>query len=102
MEGQGGTGRGNKRDKRAPSQLTVRIHSGIKSGAFGGVALLAVIFYASGIPRLQRDVLQKIPFIRGHFIQEIPASDNVRRTPNPISVCQTWHKLGALLTSSFT
>ncbi|KAI1166597.1 ubiquinol-cytochrome-c reductase complex subunit-domain-containing protein [Nemania serpens] len=49
---------------------------GIKSGAFGGVALLAVIFYASGIPRLQRDVLQKIPFIRGHFIQEIPASDN--------------------------
>ncbi|KAI0477977.1 ubiquinol-cytochrome-c reductase complex subunit-domain-containing protein [Xylaria cf. heliscus] len=50
----------------------------VKSGAFGGVALFAVIFYASGIPRVQQDILQKIPFIGGHFIKEIPASDNVR------------------------
>ncbi|KAI0097771.1 ubiquinol-cytochrome-c reductase complex subunit-domain-containing protein [Nemania sp. FL0031] len=49
---------------------------GVKSGAFGGVALFAVIFFASGIPRVQRDILQKIPFIGGHFIKEIPASDN--------------------------
>ncbi|KAI1119563.1 ubiquinol-cytochrome-c reductase complex subunit-domain-containing protein [Nemania sp. NC0429] len=49
---------------------------GMKSGALGAVALFAVIFYASGIPRIQRDILQKIPFIRGHFIKEIPASDN--------------------------
>jgi hypothetical protein len=25
---------------------------------FGGVALFAVIFYASGIPRIQKDILQ--------------------------------------------
>lgn len=51
--------------------------SGFKSGAFGGVALFAVIFYASGIPRVQRDILQKIPFVGSYFIKEIPASDNV-------------------------
>ncbi|KAI5926186.1 ubiquinol-cytochrome-c reductase complex subunit-domain-containing protein [Camillea tinctor] len=49
---------------------------GIKSGAFGGVALFAVIFYASGIPRVQKDILQKVPFIGSYFINEIPASDN--------------------------
>jgi hypothetical protein len=53
--------------------------SGIKSGALGGVALFAVIFYASGIPRVQHDILQKIPIIGDHYIKEIPASDNVRR-----------------------
>ncbi|KAI0597418.1 ubiquinol-cytochrome-c reductase complex subunit-domain-containing protein [Biscogniauxia sp. FL1348] len=49
---------------------------GLKTGAFGGVALFAVIFYASGIPRVQRDILQKVPFIGSYFINEIPASDN--------------------------
>ncbi|KAF2962848.1 hypothetical protein GQX73_g10724 [Xylaria multiplex] len=49
---------------------------GVKSGAFGGVALFAVIFFASGIPRVQQDILQKIPFIGDHYIKEIPASDN--------------------------
>ncbi|KAI0892696.1 ubiquinol-cytochrome-c reductase complex subunit-domain-containing protein [Annulohypoxylon nitens] len=50
--------------------------NGFKSGAFGGVALFAVIFYASGIPRVQRDILQKIPLVGSYFIKEIPASDN--------------------------
>ncbi|PSS05151.1 ubiquinol-cytochrome-c reductase complex subunit-domain-containing protein [Coniella lustricola] len=49
---------------------------GIKSAGLGGVALFAVIFYASGIPRLQRDVLQKIPFVGGYFVNEIPPEDN--------------------------
>ncbi|KAI0128125.1 ubiquinol-cytochrome-c reductase complex subunit-domain-containing protein [Hypoxylon sp. NC0597] len=49
---------------------------GFTTGAFGGVGLFAVIYYASGIPRVQRDILQKIPFIGGYFIKEIPASDN--------------------------
>ncbi|KAI0406894.1 ubiquinol-cytochrome-c reductase complex subunit-domain-containing protein [Xylaria palmicola] len=49
---------------------------GVKSGAFGGVALFAVIFFASGIPRVKRDILQNVPFIGDHFIKEIPASDN--------------------------
>ncbi|KAJ4390145.1 hypothetical protein N0V93_007619 [Gnomoniopsis smithogilvyi] len=49
---------------------------GMKAAGFGGVALFGVIFYASGIPRLQRDVLQKIPFIGGYFVNEIPPEDN--------------------------
>ncbi|KAI0903337.1 ubiquinol-cytochrome-c reductase complex subunit-domain-containing protein [Ustulina deusta] len=48
----------------------------VKSGAFGGVALFAVIFFASGIPKVQNDILKKIPFIGDHYIKEIPASDN--------------------------
>lgn len=63
---------------------------------FGGVALFGVIFYASGIPRLQRDVLQvcmddndfdkrdiltpqqKVPFVGSYFVNEVPPEDNVR------------------------
>ncbi|KAL2129632.1 hypothetical protein VTI74DRAFT_7513 [Chaetomium olivicolor] len=52
------------------------INTGVKAGMFGGVALFAVIFYASGIPRIQKDILQKVPFIGKRFIHEIPASDN--------------------------
>ncbi|KAI1496955.1 ubiquinol-cytochrome-c reductase complex subunit-domain-containing protein [Biscogniauxia marginata] len=57
-----------------PAKQLARL--GVKTGAFGGVALFAVIFYASGIPRVQKDILQKIPFLGNYFIKEIPASDN--------------------------
>ncbi|KAK6082640.1 hypothetical protein SCUP234_00434 [Seiridium cupressi] len=56
-----------------PKQLT---GLGFKAGAFGGVALFAVIFYASGIPRVQNDILMKVPGLRGYFVKDIPASDN--------------------------
>ncbi|KAI0872706.1 ubiquinol-cytochrome-c reductase complex subunit-domain-containing protein [Hypoxylon argillaceum] len=49
---------------------------GLKSGAFGGVALFAVIFFGSGIPKVKQDILQHLPIIGGSFIKEIPASDN--------------------------
>lgn len=32
--------------------------SGFNAGAFGGVALFTVIYYASGIPRVQDDILK--------------------------------------------
>ncbi|KAK3338051.1 ubiquinol-cytochrome-c reductase complex subunit-domain-containing protein [Neurospora tetraspora] len=48
-----------------------------QTAAWGGVALFAVIFYASGIPRVQRDLLQHIPYFgKKYFVKEIPASDN--------------------------
>ncbi|KAK8127328.1 hypothetical protein PG984_008436 [Apiospora sp. TS-2023a] len=56
-----------------PKQFT---QLGMKAGAFGGVALFAVIFYASGIPRVQNDILMKIPGLRNYYIKDIPASDN--------------------------
>ncbi|CCC09151.1 hypothetical protein SMACR_12814 [Sordaria macrospora] len=47
------------------------------SAAFGGVALFAVIFYASGIPRVKSDLLQHIPYFgQKYFVSHIPASDN--------------------------
>ncbi|KAK4125853.1 hypothetical protein N657DRAFT_632048 [Parathielavia appendiculata] len=53
------------------------MRTSVKAGLFGGVALFTVIFYASGIPRIQQDILQRIPIIGQRFIKEkIPASDN--------------------------
>ncbi|KAK0744085.1 ubiquinol-cytochrome-c reductase complex subunit-domain-containing protein [Schizothecium vesticola] len=45
---------------------------------FGGVALFTVIFYASGIPRLQDDVLKRIPILRNAsaYDRSVPASDS--------------------------
>lgn len=48
----------------------------MKAGAFGGVALFAVLFYASGIPRVQNDILMKVPGLRNYYVKDIPASDN--------------------------
>ncbi|KAK7750822.1 glucosyltransferase [Diatrype stigma] len=55
---------------------TTTSRTGLNLGAFGGVALFAVIFYASGIPKLKKDVLQKLPVIGDHFVTVIPPSDN--------------------------
>lgn len=70
-------------------------NSGVNAGMFGGVALFAVIFYASGIPTLQKDLLQVgpfhedngepcdltlyqgIPYFGKFYINDKPASDNV-------------------------
>jgi len=49
---------------------------GITLGAFGGVAGFAALFFAEGVPRVRRDVLQKIPIIGSYWIREIPPSDN--------------------------
>ncbi|KAI0848037.1 ubiquinol-cytochrome-c reductase complex subunit-domain-containing protein [Daldinia vernicosa] len=56
-----------------PKQLA---RLGFKAGAFGGVAFFAVIYYASGIPRVKKDILQKIPYLGTYYVNEIPASDN--------------------------
>ncbi|KAK7741764.1 hypothetical protein SLS53_004828 [Cytospora paraplurivora] len=53
------------------------LNVGIKSAGLGGVALFAVIFYASGIPKVQRDVLQKVPFIGSYFVNVVAPEDNV-------------------------
>ncbi|RYP93698.1 hypothetical protein DL770_000229 [Monosporascus sp. CRB-9-2] len=56
-----------------PKQLSTL---GMKAAAFGGVAFFTVVYYASGIPRVQRDILQKLPVIGKNFVHETPASDN--------------------------
>ncbi|KAL5614824.1 uncharacterized protein BROUX77_000661 [Berkeleyomyces rouxiae] len=49
---------------------------GLRSGLYGAAAGVAVIFYASGIPRVQDDILKKIPFFGGFFGKEIHPADN--------------------------
>ncbi|KAJ6447196.1 glucosyltransferase [Purpureocillium lavendulum] len=51
--------------------------AGLRTASFGGAGVIAALLYVSGIPRVQRDVLQKIPFVGKYFIkEELPASDN--------------------------
>ena len=48
--------------------------------SFGGVAGFFALFFFSDIPRVRKDIVQKIPIIGPHYIKEIPASDNVGGT----------------------
>jgi hypothetical protein len=57
------------------SQRALRM--GLKTGAFGASLGVALILFASGIPRVQRDILQKIPIVGSAFIKEpIHPADN--------------------------
>ncbi|OHF00480.1 hypothetical protein CORC01_04230 [Colletotrichum orchidophilum] len=48
-----------------------------RAGGFGAAAGIAALFYTSGIPRIQNDILIKIPIIGSKFAkEELPASDN--------------------------
>jgi ubiquinol-cytochrome c reductase subunit 10 len=49
---------------------------GLRLGAFGGSVLLAVVFFASGIPRLQDDILKKIPGMARVYEKTIHPADN--------------------------
>ncbi|KAI9833546.1 MAG: hypothetical protein M1826_007160 [Phylliscum demangeonii] len=43
---------------------------------FGAAGLLAVLYLAEGIPRVRRDIFQKIPVLGEYWVREIPPSDN--------------------------
>jgi len=44
--------------------------------AFAGVAGFFALFFFSDLPRVRKDIMQKIPFIGERYVREIPASDN--------------------------
>ncbi|KAK6422166.1 hypothetical protein LTR95_016710 [Oleoguttula sp. CCFEE 5521] len=44
--------------------------------AFGASAGIFALFFFDGIPRVQKDILQKIPVIGDFFVHEVPAEDN--------------------------
>ncbi|KAK1446791.1 hypothetical protein CCUS01_02350, partial [Colletotrichum cuscutae] len=51
---------------------------GTRAAGFGAAAGVAALFYTSGIPRIQNDILVKIPIVGPKFLKEVPpASDNV-------------------------
>ncbi|OAA66546.1 Cytochrome b-c1 complex, subunit 10 [Niveomyces insectorum RCEF 264] len=49
---------------------------GRQTAPLGVAAAIGVLFYASGIPRVQRDILQKIPVIGGYFVKEVNPADS--------------------------
>ncbi|CAK4031094.1 related to ubiquinol cytochrome c reductase kDa subunit [Lecanosticta acicola] len=56
--------------------MTRACESGGLAAGFGGVAGVFALFFFDGVPRVQRDILQKIPFIGNFFVHEIPPEDN--------------------------
>ncbi|KAK4140246.1 ubiquinol-cytochrome-c reductase complex subunit-domain-containing protein [Dichotomopilus funicola] len=61
------------------SGITTRafIRGGLNAGFFGGVALGALIFYASGIPRIQKDIFLNVPVIGRYYpVKEVHPADN--------------------------
>ncbi|KID97897.1 Alpha-1,2 glucosyltransferase alg-10, partial [Metarhizium majus ARSEF 297] len=56
---------------------TSLLRTGVRSASFGGAAVVGLLLYVSGIPRVQRDVLQKIPIVGRYFVQpEVHPQDN--------------------------
>ncbi|KAH8597333.1 ubiquinol-cytochrome-c reductase complex subunit-domain-containing protein [Bisporella sp. PMI_857] len=49
---------------------------GFTLGGFGAAAGVFAIFFFQDIPRVRKDIMQKIPIIGDSYIREIPASDN--------------------------
>lgn len=52
------------------------LRSAPMAAAFGVSAGIFALFFFDGIPRVQKDILQKVPFIGGFFVHEIPPEDN--------------------------
>ncbi len=44
--------------------------------AFGIAAGAGLLLFLDGIPKVQRDILQKVPIVGGYFIHEVPPEDN--------------------------
>merc|ERR1712000_665049 len=49
---------------------------GLKAGFYGGSLGLAALFFASGIPRIQTDILMKIPGMSKWYAKEVHPADN--------------------------
>ncbi|KPM45385.1 hypothetical protein AK830_g1196 [Neonectria ditissima] len=63
-----------------PSFLGFTAQSAFRVGSrlamYGAPAAVGVLLFASGIPRVQRDILHKIPFVADFFKKEIHPADN--------------------------
>ena len=43
---------------------------------FGASAGVFALFFFDGVPRVRKDILQKVPFIGDFFVHEIAPEDN--------------------------
>ncbi|KAI9704746.1 MAG: hypothetical protein M1836_006526 [Candelina mexicana] len=49
---------------------------GMTAGAFGGVFGFFALFFFADVPRVRKDILQKLPVVGEYYHKEIPPSDN--------------------------
>jgi hypothetical protein len=49
---------------------------GITAVGFGAVAGTIAIFFAAEIPRVSKDIMQKVPILGPYFHNEVPPEDN--------------------------
>lgn len=49
---------------------------GITLGSFGVVAGIFALQFFAEVPKVRKDILQKVPVIGDYFVREIPPSDN--------------------------
>jgi len=44
--------------------------------SFGVAGGIFALFFFADIPKVRKDIMQKMPFIGDHFVREIPPEDN--------------------------
>ncbi|CAL8580722.1 hypothetical protein XPA_006442 [Xanthoria parietina] len=49
---------------------------GITAGSFGVVAGVFALFFFADVPKVRRDIMQKLPVVGDYFVREVPPSDN--------------------------
>ncbi|MCJ1295078.1 hypothetical protein MMC34_006639 [Xylographa carneopallida] len=56
--------------------MALKSYSGITAGSFGAVAGIFALFFFSDVPKVRKDIMQKIPIIGDQFDKSVPPSDN--------------------------
>ncbi|KAF2118844.1 ubiquinol-cytochrome-c reductase complex subunit-domain-containing protein [Lophiotrema nucula] len=66
--------------KTAPHFHGITARSAIKYGGmaagFGGVAGFFALFFFAEVPKVSKDIMQKVPVLGDYFVKEIPPEDN--------------------------
>ena len=50
--------------------------SAMTAGAFGAAAGIFALFFFGEVPKVRKDILQKVPIIGPYFIREVAPEDN--------------------------
>ena len=50
---------------------------GITAASFGVVGGVFALFFFAEVPKVRKDIMQKLPVVGDYFVREIPPEDNV-------------------------
>lgn len=60
-----------------PQITNISPNSGITAASFGAVAGVFALFFFDEVPKVRRDIMQKLPVVGDYFVREVPPEDNV-------------------------